>query len=71
MGGPRSARQGEGSALFIRARREVANRFRHLAVEIGTYERTLEALMDIYEHYARLYNTYDPEKLKKVLGVAP
>lgn len=70
MVGPRTQRAWrDKDAIMVRARPDVITRFRHLAVEIGTYERTLEALLDIYEHFARLYNTYDPERLKRVLGV--
>lgn len=57
------------TSLLIRCSTDVGKRFKHLSVEIGGYSETLKALLDVYEHYAKLYNTYNPRELKTLLQI--
>ena len=57
-------------ALYISCSNSTKKEFKKLVVDMDVgYGEALKALIEVYKHYAKLYNTYDPKKLKVILGI--
>ena len=61
---------GKKDSLYILCTNDTKKEFKKLVVDMEvTYGEALKALIEVYKHYAKLYNTYDPKKLKQLLGI--